>query len=363
MSQSDIARFPHPQQPPRDDNNPDAAHEARKRISELQDAYVEHATPNKEELVGAIKPVSPATEIEPLKQPSHPQVEKQGAGAPVAPVSATTTAPTPMINTPLQAAPAAQAAPQPAQAHPAPHADAAKHSKLPSKLKPILSAIAVLALIFLIFKAPILFSQLNYATGENNTASVETNSVAVGPEPVINIPKINVSAPIVFADSNVEAEIQKDLESGVVHYANTAMPGEPGNAVIFGHSSNDWWEPGNYKFVFILLDKLVVGDTYTVNYNSKQYIYQVTETKVVEPTDLSVLRQTGEHEMTLITCTPPGTSWKRLVVHSKQISPVPTAAAESSADGQIQGSLPGNTPSLSERIGNWWKNLTTKDEF
>jgi LPXTG-site transpeptidase (sortase) family protein len=164
-----------------------------------------------------------------------------------------------------------------------------------------------------------------------------------------------------FAKSNNEASIQKDLESGVVHYANTALPGEAGNSVIFGHSSNDWWEPGNYKFVFVLLDKLAVGDTFSVNYNSKQYIYKVSETKVVLPTDLSVLNSTTDPEMTLITCTPPGTSWKRLIVKAKQISPDPSVVnskSSLSSSSDNQGTLPGNSPSLTDQLSKWWHSFT-----
>lgn len=211
-------------------------------------------------------------------------------------------------------------------------------------------------------KAPLFISQLGYFTNkpQNTSAPAAAQVVQVSPEPIISIPKINVSAPIVFAKSNVEANIQKDLESGVVHYANTALPGEPGNSVIFGHSSNDWWEPGNYKFVFVLLDKMVVGDTFTVNYNSKQYMYEVTETKVVEPTDLSVLNQGSTPEMTLITCTPPGTSWKRLIIKAKQVSPSPQIVTPSteSKDTGIEAALPGSEKSIVDRMAEWWRNAT-----
>ena len=66
-------------------------------------------------------------------------------------------------------------------------------------------------------------------------------------------------------------------------YSGTANPGENGNAVFFGHSSNDIWEKGNYKFVFVLLEKLAVGDQYEIHYQSRKYIYTVEQTRVVEP--------------------------------------------------------------------------------
>lgn len=171
---------------------------------------------------------------------------------------------------------------------------------------------------------------------------------------VIIIPKLNVNAPIVFEPSIAEEAIQNSLRNGVVHYAGTALPGEPSNSVIVGHSSNDWWEPGNYKFVFALLEKLEPGDQIQVNYQKKRYIYQVAGKKIVEPTEISVLQPTTDPVLTLITCTPPGTSWKRLIITANQIEPSPLrpeqqpqiAAAENTNDA----ALPGNAPSFFDQI-------------
>jgi len=183
---------------------------------------------------------------------------------------------------------------------------------------------------------------------------------AAPPGNVISIPKIKVaSVPIVLEPTINEAAIQKSLQSGVVHYAGTALPGEKSNIVIVGHSSNDWWEPGNYKFIFALLEKMVVGDQIQVNYQQKKYVYEVTGTKVVEPTEISVLQPTSEPQLTLITCTPPGTSWKRLVVVAKQVSPLPnppqTAEKSTSpaANTKIEAALPGNAPSFLDQVKRW----------
>jgi hypothetical protein len=92
---------------------------------------------------------------------------------------------------------------------------------------------------------------------------------------------------------------------------------------IFGHSSNDWWQPGNYKQIFVLLDKLKAGDQIEITYQSKRYTYEVTGSRVVLPTAMSVLDPTSSPTLTLITCTPIGTSLKRLVVTAKQIDPAP----------------------------------------
>lgn len=175
---------------------------------------------------------------------------------------------------------------------------------------------------------------------------------------IIIIPKLNLNnVPVIFEQSIAEAAIQKSLQSGVVHYAGTAVPGERSNAVIVGHSSNDWWEPGSYKFVFALLEKMAVGDQIQINYKQKKYVYEVTGSKVVEPTEISVLQPTTEPQLTLITCTPPGTSWKRLVVTAKQIQPLPSVpkavVAESTPAADKELALPGSAPGFFEQLKRW----------
>ncbi len=143
------------------------------------------------------------------------------------------------------------------------------------------------------------------------------------PNNTIFIPKIGVEAPIVFSESRGTSEINALLLDGVVHYADTANPGEIGNVFITGHSSYYWWSKGQYNTVFSILDKLVVGDVIYVNYNHRRYTYKVYETKVVSPRDTSVLQQGDSSILTLMTCTPVGTNYKRLIVKSEQLSPDP----------------------------------------
>jgi LPXTG-site transpeptidase (sortase) family protein len=136
------------------------------------------------------------------------------------------------------------------------------------------------------------------------------------------IPKTGVTAPIIMVNSTEEADIQAGLKNGVVHYFQTAEPGKVGNSFITGHSSNYWWDKGAYNYVFANLDKLVVGDQARIYHNGNKFLYQVTAVKVVEPTAMEVLDQTIKPTLTLMTCTPPGTSWKRLIVSFDQIAPV-----------------------------------------
>ncbi|QQG50083.1 MAG: class D sortase [Candidatus Berkelbacteria bacterium] len=156
-----------------------------------------------------------------------------------------------------------------------------------------------------------------------------TQSVPIEPpKPVVNyapeliIPSINITAPIAL---NIQpSQVVEQLRNGVVHYADTALPGEIGNAVIIGHSSDYPWSVGNYKNIFALLDKLVIGDKITVPYGSQRFVYEVTESKIVKPSDLSPLKKSDAPKLTLITCYPVGTSQKRLVISAKLIEGEPT---------------------------------------
>lgn len=198
-------------------------------------------------------------------------------------------------------------------------------------------------------------TQSSVSTTEPAKPSAVPEAEVVGPQNEIIIPKIGLTAPIVFIDTNSEVEVLKALQNGVVHYYGTAYPGEVGNTAFFGHSSNDWWEPGNYKFVFVLLEKLSVGDVYEIHYNSRKYVYKVTQTKIVPPNDLSVLNQTSKPTSTLITCTPPGTSWQRFVVVADQIQPAPQAnqgSSETKSDTKANQKLPSAPPSIWQQIRN-----------
>ena len=183
----------------------------------------------------------------------------------------------------------------------------------------------------------------------------------VGPESKVIIPKINVEVPVVYDEPSYDdREVQAALERGVVHYGNTAVPGEIGNNVIVGHSSNSIWNDGKYKFAFVLLDRLDNGDTFMLNYEGQQYVYEVYEKRVIEPDDFSVLNQdVDEPIVTLITCTPPGTSWRRLIVVARQILPDTDQARPAQSNAvdisQIDEDvvIPGTADSFWDRARDW----------
>ena len=190
-----------------------------------------------------------------------------------------------------------------------------------------------------------------------NAPIINDNSAGSG-NPEIIIPKINVEIPVVYGVSSIEEDVMQDaLQNGVLHYADTALPGENGNIVIVGHSSNNIFNKGRYKFAFVLLNRLENGDTFTLTRDGKRYVYQVFKKAVVKPTDLAVLSPgTKVATAALVTCDPPGTSINRLVIIGEQISPAPTGNTAQRTTNQLAEQariIPGNAPSLWHRLTGW----------
>ncbi len=144
----------------------------------------------------------------------------------------------------------------------------------------------------------------------------------------IIIPRIDQNLPIMRVSSDnlikrdwnaLEKEMQQALQDGVVHYPGTSTPGQNGNMAITGHSSYFPWDPGRFKDVFALLHKVVIGDKIVIYWDQKKHVYEVNDIKVVLPQDISVLKQTPEEKLTLITCTPVGTNLKRLIISANPV--------------------------------------------
>jgi len=186
---------------------------------------------------------------------------------------------------------------------------------------------------------------------------LDPNNNAVDPTPQIIIPKINAQGPVVYDVPSIsEDDVQSGLERGIVHYPTTPNPGELGNAVFFGHSSGNILNRGKYKFIFVLLNWMEVGDTFYIQKDGVRYVYKVFEKRVVKPSDVSVLDPIAgkPSTATLITCDPPGTNVNRLIVIGEQISPDPVKNVASSVkENATPDVLAGNSESLWSRLVNY----------
>ena len=122
------------------------------------------------------------------------------------------------------------------------------------------------------------------------------------------IKKIGVDAPIIEAP---ESELNTALNKGAWRMPQTSTPEKGSNTVISAHRFK-YLPPNN--LTFYLLDKLAVGDIVNVIWENKEYDYRVVESKIVLPTEISILDATDKPILTLFTCDPIWSQDKRLVV-------------------------------------------------
>lgn len=176
-------------------------------------------------------------------------------------------------------------------------------------------------------------SESSPSINTTSTVNVLAYLPPVGPyEDRLIIPKLGENVPIVrppmtaLMDKNwsqFESDIQESLRDGVVHYPGSARPGQAGNFFVTGHSSYYPWDDGKYKSVFARLQELNIGDTYFVYYGGDRHSYRVTEKYEVKPNNVSVLDQPSNKRIaTLMTCTPVGTTLRRLIVRAEEFDPV-----------------------------------------
>lgn len=130
----------------------------------------------------------------------------------------------------------------------------------------------------------------------------------------LSIPKLKIEKAIVEVGG-------EDLMESLIQYPGTALPGQYGNAVIFGHSVlPQFFNPKNYKTIFSTLPTLKKGDEILVDFDGILYRYEVVSLHEVLPENVSVLEQHYNAEyLTLITCVPPGTYLRRLVVTARLV--------------------------------------------
>ena len=248
------------------------------------------------------------------------------------------------------------------------HAKKAGSKKLSKRLIPIFAGIiAVLIVLFMQYNRLIFAPIMAYVSPGNSSdtgisALDPTVTTAVGPDNRLIIPKLNIDVPVNFGISNDTKTINAAMENGVAQFSipgASAMPGEIGNLVITGHSAGDVYSSNQYKFIFSGLERLTNGDLIYIDYQGTRYTYSVTGKETVEPTNVGALvYDTNKPMLTLVTCTPLGTSRYRLLVSAEQINPAPSGATQQesvddSSSENNDSAMPQNEPTFFERIWNW----------
>ena len=141
--------------------------------------------------------------------------------------------------------------------------------------------------------------QVSNASAGDSVVPAEANALTR-----ILIPKIKLDAVI------TEGTSHRALTLGPGHLQESAVPGDIGNSVIAAHRDT----------FFRHIYELNAGDDIYVERHGKQFHYVVTEKRVVQPTDVSVLDNSSEARLTLITCYPVyfvGPAPERLVIFAK----------------------------------------------
>lgn len=152
-------------------------------------------------------------------------------------------------------------------------------------------------------------------TPQNNLfASKKTFAENVPDFYSISIPSLGIF------DANVALR-NEDLTQHLVQYPQTALPGQIGSPVIFGHSTlPQFFDQKKFTTIFSTLPKVKVGSDILVNFDNVEFTYRVSKTFEVKPKELWVLRQDYSGKtLKLITCVPPGTTLRRLVVEADLI--------------------------------------------
>jgi len=164
------------------------------------------------------------------------------------------------------------------------------------------------------------------STSQSTQQPVSGMPMADGVEIDANIPgrleinSLKINAPLMW--SSDPKNFDRDLQSGVIHYPGTALPGQIGTTYISGHSSNYAWAKGNYNNVFTHLNDLADNTSFkitVVQKNGKDAVlhYVVVGRQEYKPTDQAQFRNTGDSLVALSTCWPIGSTAKRLVVYGK----------------------------------------------
>lgn len=135
----------------------------------------------------------------------------------------------------------------------------------------------------------------------------------------LSIPAVNIDT----ADVEIGGE---SLEESLIHYPGSALPGQLGSPVIFGHSilrqfyAPQKENPRRYLSIFSKIMTLEEGDEIIIDYDGIRYTYEVSDKFEVEPEDIFILQQRlNTKELKLITCIPEGTYLRRGVVLARLV--------------------------------------------
>lgn len=122
-----------------------------------------------------------------------------------------------------------------------------------------------------------------------------------------------------------------DLRRGPGHYPTSPFPGQGGTVAIAGHRTT-------YLAPFRTVDKLRREDPIVLRMPYGRLTYTVTGTRIVDPTNLSILKRVGYEQLVLTACHPVYSAAKRIVVFARLRSAVPAPPPRRSSATARRGS-------------------------
>jgi sortase A len=135
------------------------------------------------------------------------------------------------------------------------------------------------------------------------------------PLAVLRIPAVKLAVPVFDGTS------EQNLNRGAGRIAGTAQIGEPGNVGIAAHRDG----------FFRALKDVQIDDLLLLERLGATDAYRIVSTRVVDPSDMSVLAPTATHSVTLVTCFPfyyVGSAPRRFIVHAERMSTKKTPAGK-----------------------------------
>ncbi len=159
-----------------------------------------------------------------------------------------------------------------------------------------------------------------YALLQGEPALEVTPAPSLSPETsVLEMKLLDTPLPLVFSETLDEPTIQEHLKAGAVVLPLGKTFGEKGNVVITAHSTGTT-SFGDYRFAFAKLSELEVGDEFTVRTPKAIYTYRVFGTEIVWPHEVDKLPNNDRSTVTLVTCYPLWTNFKRWLTHGELVN-------------------------------------------
>ena len=162
-------------------------------------------------------------------------------------------------------------------------------------------------------------STTTVATAASTTTVVENSTTTTTVAPAvwpadagieIGDPIARIEMPALGTDHIVVAGVGVDeLQQGPGHFPDTPLPGQFGNAAIAGHRTT-------YGQPFHDVDRLSEGDDIVITTPAGRFVYLVTGTRIVEPTDYYVVATDDPTTavLTLTSCHPKWSAAQRIIV-------------------------------------------------